>query len=60
MPGVEKPTTGADSFGGTGAMNAHKDWSLEDYLAKDSQAYEKLKVENPAKAEELERQYFNS
>lgn len=60
MPAVDKPQPGAEAHGGTGMEASHKGWTLEDYLAKDPQAYEKLKVDNPVQAEELERQYFNS
>ncbi|WP_230466775.1 ATP-dependent Clp protease proteolytic subunit [Faecalibacter macacae] len=60
MPAVEKPNPGVDANAGNGQVNAHKDWTLDDYLSKDPQAYEQLKIDNPARAEELERQYFNS
>lgn len=33
-------------------------WTLEDYLEKDPEAYEKLKVEKPKEAEALEAAYF--
>ena len=37
---------------------SRKEWTLEDYLDKDPQAYEKMKVENPKQADALEAGYF--
>lgn len=41
-----------------GHAEARKNWTLNDYLEKDPEAYEKLKVENPEAAAELENSYF--
>lgn len=45
---------------GGGTVDAHKNWKLEDYLEKDPEAYEKMKVDNPEAAAALEKDYFGS
>jgi ATP-dependent protease ClpP protease subunit len=55
-PKLSKNLTPAD---GNDALEAsRKDWTLDDYIDKDPQAYEKMKVENPEQAEALEAAYF--
>ena len=58
---VTKPKLSADltPADGNDALEAsRKEWTLEDYLDKDPQAYEKMKVENPKQADALEAGYF--
>lgn len=55
LPAPVKPDT--DPSTGTGAT-AHKNWTLEDYLEKDPETYEQLKIDNPEAAAELEKAYF--
>lgn len=56
MAGVEKVSS---HIKGESKGESRKDWTLDDYLAKDPEAYEKLKSENPEKAAEIEANYFN-
>ncbi|WP_438710853.1 ATP-dependent Clp protease proteolytic subunit [Aquimarina muelleri] len=57
-----KPKLSADLNGGKGGDNtieaSRKDWTLDDYLEKDPEAYEKMKSEKPEQAEALEAAYF--
>ncbi|GLB51712.1 hypothetical protein NBRC110019_07510 [Neptunitalea chrysea] len=39
---------------------ARKDWTLDDYISKDPEAYEQMKVDDPEKAEALEAAYFGN
>lgn len=55
MPEIGKVSA---QISGGGQAEAHKNWTLDDYLEKDPDAYEKLKVENPEAAAELENSYF--
>lgn len=57
MPEIGKLSA---QISGNGKVDVHKDWKLEDYLAKDPEAYEKLKLENPEVAAALEKDYFGS
>ncbi len=56
LQGVPKLTAAISPQGG----NASKEKTLEDYIEKNPEAYEKLKAEDPQKAAELEKEYFNS
>lgn len=60
MPGVERVSDliNGNASGLPGTPEAHKNWTLEDYLEKDPEAYEQLKAEKPQVAAELERAYF--
>lgn len=55
MPEIGKLS---EQISGKGKVDAHKDWKLEDYLEKDPEAYEKLKIDNPEVAAALEKEYF--
>lgn len=55
LPGIQKPTV---QPGAQGDTSVKAGWTLDDYLTKDPEAYEKLKVENPEAAAELEKAYF--
>lgn len=57
MVGIEKVS---GQLKGGQSADAHQGWSLEDYLAKDPEAYQKMKVENPEAALALEKAYFNN
>lgn len=37
---------------------SRKDWTLDDYLDKDPQAYEKMRKDDPERAGKLEKEYF--
>src|SRR5690606_11004257 len=50
MPEIGKVSA---QISGGGHADARKNWTLNDYLEKDPEAYEKLKVENPEAAAEL-------
>lgn len=44
---------------GSDELASRKDWTLDEYLDKDPEAYEKLKSESPKEAERIEKEYFN-
>ncbi len=56
LQGVPKLTSAISPQGG---HPSREKWTLDDYLDKDPQAYEQLKTEDPQKAAELEKQYYN-
>ncbi|WP_038531828.1 ATP-dependent Clp protease proteolytic subunit [Formosa agariphila] len=60
MPSKEKLSAqlkGEESTTGSASVKAN--WTLEDYLDNDPEAYEKLKAEKPKEAEALEAAYFS-
>lgn len=60
MPEIEKVSGKIGGFGAHVETQPRKDWTLDDYLEKDPEAYEKLKAENPEAAAQLEKEYFGS
>ena len=60
---VSKPKLSADltpDKGDEDLDKARANWTLDDYMDKDPAAYEKMKIENPEKAEALEAAYFGA
>lgn len=56
MASVEKVS---DKLKGEARGENRKEWTLDDYITKDPEAYEKMKVEDPEKAATIEANYFN-
>lgn len=57
-PALPKPTALFNAAPAAGGVDPRANWTLDDYLEKDQEAYAKLEIEDPAKFKQLEAAYF--